>query len=72
MSWIAKWSLGTLCALALVAGVGWLFQEEILLTAIEFAMKRRVPVGPNRPVVWEPGEATDRAGGGRSTPSSPI
>jgi uncharacterized sulfatase len=65
MSRIAKWSLGTLCALALVAGVGWLFQEEILLTAIEFAMKRRVPVGPNRPVVWEPGEATGRAGGER-------
>jgi uncharacterized sulfatase len=41
--------------LVLAAGLGWQFQNEILLRALGFAAKRRLPVGPTRPVAWERG-----------------
>ncbi len=51
---------------ALVAGLGWLYQDRILLEAIGFAMQRRLPVGPNRPVVWDRGpDPAGRAPGER-------
>ncbi len=42
-------------ALVLAAAAGWIFQDEILLEGVAFAAQRRLPVGPNRPVVWERG-----------------
>jgi uncharacterized sulfatase len=42
-------------ALAFLAGLGWLFQDEILLGVIGFAAQRRMPVAPNQPVVWDRG-----------------
>ncbi|RIL06340.1 MAG: sulfatase [Proteobacteria bacterium] len=42
-------------ALALAAGLGWLFQDELLLGAVGFAAKRRMSVGPNQPVAWDRG-----------------
>jgi uncharacterized sulfatase len=44
-----------LSGLVLAGGLAWHFQEEILLTLIGAAVKRRVPVGPNQPVVWDRG-----------------
>lgn len=41
--------------LLLVAGLGWWFQDEILLALIGFSVQRRQPVGPTQPVVWERG-----------------
>ena len=53
-------------ALVLVAGLGWIFQDPILLAAIGFAAQRRMPVGPNRPVVWDRGpDPAGRAAGER-------
>jgi arylsulfatase A-like enzyme len=49
---IILWTVATLVA---VAGIGWLFQDEILLGLVGFAAQRRLPVGPNHPVVWERG-----------------
>lgn len=52
--------------LALLAAVGWLFQDQILLAGIGFAAQRRVPVGPNQPVVWDRGaDPAGRAPGER-------
>ena len=44
--------LGVVLALA---GLGWHFQNEILLHALGFAAKRRLPVGPTQPVAWQTG-----------------
>lgn len=44
-----------LAALLVLAGLGWHLQNEILLHALGFAAKRRLPVGPTRPVVWQSG-----------------
>lgn len=41
--------------LGLVAGVAWIFQDEILLAGVGFAAQRRMPVAPNRPIVWDRG-----------------
>jgi arylsulfatase A-like enzyme len=41
--------------LALVAGLGWLYQDRIILALIGFAAHRRLPVGPNRPITWSGG-----------------
>ena len=52
--------------LALAAGLGWFFQDEILLSVIGFAAHRRMPVGPNQPVVWDRGpDPAGRAPGDR-------
>jgi uncharacterized sulfatase len=52
--------------LALVVGLGWLFQDQILLSLIGFAAQRRTPVGPNQPIVWERGpDPAGRATGAR-------
>jgi uncharacterized sulfatase len=52
--------------LAVAVGLGWAFQDEILLSAIGFAAKRRMPVGPNQPVVWDRGpDPAGRAPGDR-------
>ena len=42
-------------ALVGLLGLGWLYQDRILLALIGFAAQRRVPVGPNQPVVWDRG-----------------
>jgi uncharacterized sulfatase len=48
------------------AGLGWLYQDRILLALIGFAAQRRLPVGPNRPVVFERGpDPAGRAPGER-------
>ncbi len=59
----AKWGAA---ALALLAALGWLFQEEILLKTIEIASDLRTPVGPNREVTWQGGpDPAGRARGER-------
>jgi uncharacterized sulfatase len=55
MSRLGRFAAGVAALLALAAGVGWIFQDEILLGLVGFAAKRRMPVGPNQPVVWERG-----------------
>ena len=60
MSRMRKTALFVGGALALVAVLGWIFQDEILLSGIAFAAQRRLPVGPNHPIVWERG--ADSAG----------
>lgn len=40
---------------ALAAGLIWIFQDEILLAAVEFSMARRLPVGPHQRVEWARG-----------------
>ena len=44
-----------LLAVLVLAGLGWHFQNEILLRALGFAAKRRLPVGPPRVVAWQTG-----------------
>ena len=46
---------GCAAVLALAAGIGWLFQDEILLAGVGFAAHRRMPVAPNRPIQWDRG-----------------
>jgi uncharacterized sulfatase len=41
--------------LGLAVGVAWIFQDEILLSVVGFAAQRRMPVGPNQPIVWDRG-----------------
>jgi uncharacterized sulfatase len=48
-------------ALVLVGALGWLFQDQLLLTLIGIAAQRRTPVGPNQPVVWDRGEGRPAA-----------
>ncbi len=55
MSRIRTVAVLVIAALGLAAGVGWIYQDEILLSLIGFAAHRRLPVGPNQPVVWERG-----------------
>ena len=63
MGTIAKWGAGVL---VLLAALGWFFQEEILLTGIEIAMDRRLPVGPQREISWQSGpDPAGRAAGAR-------
>jgi hypothetical protein len=50
MGAILKWGAA---AVVLLAVLGWFFQEEILLKAIEIAADRRTPVGPHREVSWQ-------------------
>jgi uncharacterized sulfatase len=59
--------LTVLLAFVLVlAGLGWHFQDEILLRALGFAAKRRLPVGPPRVVAWQTGgDPLGRAAGER-------
>ncbi len=42
-------------ALVLTLGLGWYYQNEILLAVLGFAADRRMPVAPNRPIVWDRG-----------------
>ncbi len=52
MGSVVKWGA---VALLLLAGLGWLFLEEILLAGIEIVSDRRTPVGPHRQVTWQGG-----------------
>ncbi len=66
MTRIGRILVALLGALALLAGLGWIFQDRILLEAIGFAARRRMPVGPNQPVVWDSGpDPAGRAPGAR-------
>ena len=56
-------------ALALAGGLGWLFQDQILLTLIGIAAQRRMPVGPNQPVVWDRGPSPPRRAPGERPPN---
>ena len=50
-----RWGLAATAAVALLGGLAWLYQDEILLGLVEIAADRRLEVGPNRPVHWERG-----------------
>jgi uncharacterized sulfatase len=66
MTRAARWGLWIVGTLAVLAGVGWLYQDEILLKVIEIAADRRTPVGPTRPIVWDSGpDPAGRAPGER-------
>jgi arylsulfatase A-like enzyme len=61
-----KAALGLAVALALLLGVAWLNRVELMLSLIEVAMDRRLPVGPNVPVIWDSGpDPAGRAAGER-------
>jgi len=55
MSVITRIFVGVVVLAALVAGLGWIFREEILLHGIRIAMDRRTPVGPHVEVEWASG-----------------
>ena len=55
MSRATRWIAGILAMLVLLAGIGWVFQEEILLSLIEVAAKARLSVGPNQALSWDRG-----------------
>jgi len=55
MTRIRRIAAGTLVVVALVAGLAWHYQDEIVLRLIGFAAQRRLPVGPNRPIEWQSG-----------------
>ena len=66
MSRIGKLLIATILVLAALFGLGWLFQEQILLKGIQLAADRRTPVGPHEEVVWESGpDPAGRAPGER-------
>ncbi|MEN8185206.1 MAG: sulfatase-like hydrolase/transferase [Myxococcota bacterium] len=52
---MVRWGLLALGALALLAGIAWVYQEEILLTLVGLAADRRLEVGPNQPITWDRG-----------------
>jgi uncharacterized sulfatase len=57
---MARWLLGIVATLLVVAGLAWTYQIEILLKLVEIAADRRTPVGPNRDISWQGG--SDPAG----------
>jgi hypothetical protein len=50
-----RWGLGIGLALCGIGAIGWIYRFEILLTGVEIAMARRLPVGPNQPISWSTG-----------------
>jgi len=45
-----------------VGGLGWCFLDELLLNLVGFAMRRRLPVGPNQAIAWSTGTDARPAG----------
>jgi len=61
-----KGALGIVAVLAILLGIAWRNRVELMLSAIEVVMDRRLPVGPNVPVVWDAGpDPAGRAPGER-------
>jgi arylsulfatase A-like enzyme len=54
MTRTAKWGL-VLGGLVVLGAVAWLNRIEIMLSAIELAMDRRIPVGPHETITWDTG-----------------
>ena len=55
MSKGAKWAIGIVGGLVLLAGLAWANRTELMLSAIEFVMDRRYDVGPNEEIAWASG-----------------
>jgi uncharacterized sulfatase len=59
-------ALGIVAVLAILLGIAWRNRVELMLSAIEVVMARRLPVGPNAPVAWDAGpDPAGRAPGER-------
>ncbi len=66
MNKLIKVALGVVVVLAVLLGIAWLNRAELMLSAVEFAMNRRLPVGPNVPIEWDSGpDPAGRAPGER-------
>jgi uncharacterized sulfatase len=50
-----RWLIGIVAVLALLAGIVWVKQDEILLALIGQAIQRTLEVGPNQPITWASG-----------------
>ncbi len=50
-----KWLLRGVAIVALLAGVAWLYQVEILLAVVERRAQSQFTVGPNQPIQWATG-----------------
>jgi len=55
MSKGAKWAIGIVGALAILAGLAWANRTELMLSAIEIVMDRRFDVGPHEEIAWASG-----------------
>ena len=51
----AKWGAGIMGALVLTGLLAYANREAIVLKAIGFAVKQRIPVGPHREISWSTG-----------------
>ena len=66
MNKFVKGALGIVAVLAILLGIAWRNRVELMLSAIEVVMDRRLPVGPNVPVAWDAGpDPAGRAPGER-------
>ena len=52
MTRAARRGLSGTAILALLLGLGWIYQDEILLGLVEVAADRRLPVAANRQAGW--------------------
>ncbi len=67
MSRLRTIGVGALALLVLAGGLAWLYQDEVLLALVGFAMDRRLPVGTHQPIGWASGPDPS----GRSTAERP-
>jgi uncharacterized sulfatase len=52
---VARWLLGAVISIGLVAGLAWSFRVELLLAGVGFMMDRRFPTAGSRPIDWQTG-----------------
>ncbi|MCP4749506.1 MAG: sulfatase-like hydrolase/transferase [Proteobacteria bacterium] len=53
-----KWIIRILIVMAIVAGAGYLFRQDIFLAVVERAAKRQFKIGPHREIDWNRSDAT--------------
>jgi uncharacterized sulfatase len=52
---VSRKLVAALAVALVIAGLAWHFQNDILLEVLGFVVKRRLEVGPTRPVAWQTG-----------------
>ena len=53
-----KWIIRILIVIALIAGAGYFFRQDIFLAAVERVMKRQFKVGPHQGIDWNRSDVT--------------
>jgi arylsulfatase A-like enzyme len=65
----ARWSLGIIASLLLLGSVAYINREAVVLKALGFAVKQRMPVGPFQEVSWSTGVDPEERSPGERPPN---